>query len=78
MKIPGRKPIFLPFLASVPMGLAAFLSYQGLHAVLKSNFLALIPAIVLGAGIYFVVYLAAAKPDAGHWQECREVWFWQK
>ncbi|MFQ8693385.1 MAG: oligosaccharide flippase family protein [Blautia hansenii] len=61
---PWKEAYLPPFLASVPMGLAAFLSYQGLHAVLKSNFLALLPAIVLGAGIYFVVYLAAAKPDA--------------
>ena len=60
------KEAYLPsFLASVPMGLAAFLSYQGLHAVLKSNFLALIPAIVLGAGIYFVViFLQRQNPDA--------------
>lgn len=61
---PWKSAYLPPLLASVPMGIVAFLVYQGLYAVLKSNFLALIPAIVLAAGVYFLVYLAVAKPDA--------------
>ena len=63
-KNPWRDAYLPPLLASIPMGMVAFIVYRMLYAVLKSNFLALIPAIVLAAGVYFMVYLIAAKPKA--------------
>ncbi|WP_242980632.1 lipid II flippase MurJ [Blautia argi] len=50
-KNPWRDAYLPPLLASIPMGMVAFIVYRMLYAVLKSNFLALIPAIVLAAGV---------------------------
>ena len=61
------KTAYLPALfAAVPMGIAAFVVYQVIYMMTKAlpggNLLALIPAIGLGACIYFLLYLYFAKP----------------
>lgn len=67
-KNPWRTAYLPPFLASVPMGITAFLVYKGIYAVGKNlparNFIALVPAIGLAAIVYIIVYLIVAKPDA--------------
>ena len=58
----------MPFLASLPMGAAAFLIYRGVHALTRSipggNLIALVPAIAIGACIYFLIYLLISDPKA--------------
>ena len=61
------KAAYMPALfAAVPMGVVAFAVYQGIYLLTKSlpggNLLALMPAIVLGACVYFLLYLYFAKP----------------
>ena len=61
------KTAYMPAVfAAVPMGIVAFAVYQGIYLLTKSlpggNLLALMPAIVLGAGVYFLLYLYFAKP----------------
>ena len=61
------KTAYIPaFLAAIPMGIIAFVSYQGIYMLTKSlpggNLLALMPAIALGACVYFLLYLYFAKP----------------
>ena len=67
-KNPWEKAYLSPFLASVPMGIAAFGLYHGIYRVVKglpaANLIALVPAICIGALIYFAVYLFIEKPDA--------------
>ena len=65
---PWKEAYIPPLAASVPMGLVAFVTYKGIYALVKnlpaSNFLALVPAILLAACVYFLAYLMIAKPDA--------------
>lgn len=67
-KNPWEKAYLSPFLASVPMGIAAFGLYHGIYRAVKglpaANLIALVPAICIGALIYFAVYLFIEKPDA--------------
>ena len=64
-KNPWKEAYLPPFLASIPMGIAAFLIYRGVYFLVKglpgANLLALVPAIGIGACIYFLVYLLVAK-----------------
>lgn len=64
---PWKEAYIPPLAASIPMGLVAFVTYKGIYALVKnlpaSNFLALVPAILLAACVYFLVYLMIAKPD---------------
>ena len=64
---PWKEAYIPPLAASIPMGLVAFVTYKGIYALVKnlpaSNFLALVPAILLAAYVYFLVYLMIAKPD---------------
>lgn len=66
-KNPWKEAYIPAAAASVPMGIIAFAVYQGLYALVKnlpaSNFIALVPAVCLGACVYFLVYLLAAKPS---------------
>lgn len=59
---PWKEAYLLPMAAAVPMGIVAFAVYHGVYAVMKSNFLALIPAIALGGCVYFLAYVMIAKP----------------
>lgn len=65
---PWKEAYLMPFLASLPMGAAAFLIYQGVHALTRSipggNLIALVPAIAIGACIYFLIYLLISDPKA--------------
>lgn len=65
---PWKEAYIPPLAASVPMGLVAFVTYKGIYTLVKnlpaSNFLALVPAILLAACVYFLAYLMIAKPDA--------------
>ena len=44
------------------MGIVAVIVYKLVHAVIGSNFISLIPAIAFAMIVYFVGYLAVAKP----------------
>lgn len=65
-KNPWKESYLIPFAAAIPMGIAAFGIYKGIYAVAKSlpatNLIALVPAIGIGACIYFLLYLVLAKP----------------
>ena len=65
---PWKEAYLMPFLASLPMGAAAFLIYRGVHALTRSipggNIIALAPAIAIGACIYFLIYLLISDSKA--------------
>lgn len=61
-KNPWRSAYFVPILASIPMGIVAVIVYKLVYAVIGSNFISLIPSIVFAMVVYFVGYLAVAKP----------------
>mgnify|MGYP004457572247 FL=1 len=61
-KNPWKSAYFVPILASIPMGIVAVIVYKLVYAVIGSNFISLIPAIVFAMIVYFVGYLAVAKP----------------
>ena len=61
-KNPWRSAYFVPILASIPMGIVAVAVYKLVYAVSGSNFISLIPSIVLAIVVYFVGYLVVAKP----------------
>ena len=65
---PWKEAYLKPFLASLPMGAAAFLIYRGVYYFSSSipggNLIALIPSIGIAACIYFLVYLLISKPKA--------------
>ena len=47
----------LPAIASAVMGVAAYLVYQLLHLITHTASVSCIVAIVVGAGIYFIIML---------------------
>lgn len=61
-KNPWRSAYFVPILASIPMGIVAVVVYKLVYVVIGSNFISLIPSIALAMVVYFVGYLAVAKP----------------
>lgn len=61
-KNPWKSAYFVPILASIPMGIVAVAVYKLVYAVIGSNFISLIPSIVLAMVVYFVGYLVVAKP----------------
>ena len=61
-KNPWRSAYFVPILASIPMGIVAVAVYKLVFVVIGSNFISLIPSIVLAIVVYFVGYLVVAKP----------------
>lgn len=61
-KNPWKSAYFVPILASIPMGIVAVIVYKLVYAVIGSNFISLIPSIVFAMVVYFVGYLAVAKP----------------
>lgn len=65
-KNPWREAYLKPLMAAVPMGIVAFLVYKGIYTAAKTlpatNLIALIPAVGLGACVYFFLYLVIAKP----------------
>ena len=52
-----------PLAASVIMGVAALAVYYNLHALIDSNVICLIPAILAAVIVYGVCYLVIAKPS---------------
>ncbi len=52
-----------PLLASLLMGVAALVVYYGLHRVVSSNVICLVPAIIVAVLVYGVAYLVIAKPS---------------
>ena len=52
-----------PLLPSVLMGVAAVAVYYGLHMVIDSNVICLVPAILVAVMVYGVAYLMIAKPS---------------
>ncbi len=52
-----KKSFLLPGLASMGMGIFTWLSYQGCYALIKSNTISTIVAIVIGVISYFIVLL---------------------
>ena len=61
-KNPWRSAYFVPILASIPMGIVAVVVYKLVYVVIGSNFISLITSIALAMVVYFVGYLAVAKP----------------
>lgn len=61
-KNPWRSAYFVPILASIPMGIVAVVVYKLVYVAIGSNFISLIPSIALAMVVYFVGYLAVAKP----------------
>ena len=59
---PWKEAYLPPLVASIPMGIVAFAAYHGIYAAVKSNFIALIPAIAFGGCVYFLAYIIIAKP----------------
>lgn len=51
------KTFIRPILASVVMGAAAFLIYQGLYHLIHMNLVALAAAVILGAMVYFILII---------------------
>ena len=62
-KNPWRSAYLNPLLASVPMAAVAGFSYYGIYKLIRSNFISLGIAVVLGMIAYFIVYLAVSKPS---------------
>lgn len=66
-KNPWKEAYIPAAIASIPMGIVAFVVYKGIYAAAKAlpatNFIALVPAIFLAACVYFLVYLVVAKPE---------------
>lgn len=52
-----------PLLASVIMGAVALIVYYGLHVIIDSNVICLIPAIGVAVVVYGVAYLMIARPS---------------
>lgn len=52
-----RKTFIIPALSSLIMGIFCWLVYQGLYMTTRSMKFSVIPAIVVGAGVYFIVLL---------------------
>ena len=52
-----HKTYLLPFLSSVVMGIAVYLSYQLLHVITHSNAISCVVAMIMGVFVYFVVML---------------------
>ena len=52
-----------PLAAAVLMGAAAFVVYHGLHRVIASNVICLLPAILIAVTVYGVAYLFIAHPS---------------
>lgn len=63
---PWKEAYLMPFLASLPMGAAAFLIYRGVYLLSRNlpggNLIALVPAIAIGAAVYFLIYLLISNP----------------
>ena len=58
------KGMFLrPLLAALLMGVAAFGVYHGLHAMISSNVICLLPAILVAVAVYGLGYLYIAHPS---------------
>lgn len=51
------RTFFIPFLAAVFMGAAAWAVYEGLYLLTESMRISVIPAIIIGAGVYFVMLI---------------------
>jgi len=51
------KTFFIPFVASVFMGAVAWVVYEGLLLLTDSMRIALIPAVIVGAVVYFVMLI---------------------
>ncbi len=47
----------IPTLAAVCMGVGAWLTYQGVYALTKSNVISLLPAIMIAVVVYFVLLI---------------------
>ena len=57
------KTFLIPVACSVLMGVASFLTYQGLYFVTKSMRIALIPAVFVGMVVYFVLIILLKGMD---------------
>ena len=71
-KNPWKEAYLPPFLASIPMGIVAWLLYFGLDKVMPEKVLGsisvsigicLVLTIAIAAAVYFIVYLFVAKPS---------------
>lgn len=58
---PWKSAYLAPVIASVPMGLAAWGLYYGLHALLPINIVCLAVSIPIAAAIYLLAYIFAAR-----------------
>ena len=52
-----RHTFLLPFAAAAVMGVVAFLVYHGLYLLTSSTVVSVIPAILIAAGVYFVLLI---------------------
>lgn len=55
------KTFVLPALSSAVMGVFAYYIYKGIYTVSHSNIVALVPAVVLGAVLYFVLVIRSGS-----------------
>ncbi len=56
-KLNMKKTFIMPLVAAVFMGAVAFVAYYGLYYLIKSNFIALMIAVVLAVLVYFVLVI---------------------
>lgn len=56
-KLNMKKTFIMPLVATVFMGAVAFVAYYGLYYLIKSNFIALMIAVVLAVLVYFVLVI---------------------
>lgn len=57
------KTFIIPCVCSILMGIASFLTYQGLYFATKSMRIALIPAVFVGMAVYFVLIILLKGMD---------------
>ncbi len=51
----------IPFLASAPMALAAWLLFTGVYMLIPSNLLGLLVSVPIAAAVYIVLYIVIAR-----------------
>lgn len=60
-KNPWVKGYLQPILASIPMGIVAWLLYHGIYVLVPSRFLGLVVAIPVAAVVYVIAYIMVAR-----------------
>lgn len=67
-KNPWKSAYLCPFVASIPMAVAAGVVYYGLYALIHSNLICLAISIMFAGLVYLFVYLLLSKPSVEDFQ----------